>query len=488
MRKTLSLVLLLFAGACVSSGPDPFLVDIQERTQKVDVLLQGEKKAREKLARQVSALAEKVQVLQETLDRERALSASREAQRKRDWSLGWSRLEGEIAGLRENTAKTLRALALQARTALEGLARLEKGLGGLRRAQEETARLAGENNKALRGAEAGRAALEKNLASLEKGAARAAAERAGILARLEQVERKVEGLPARFPRPKGKERLSGIESRLARVESSVKRLERLWEEDVRGILSGLADSLRSRRGEAEALAKRLDLLEKKVQAASMRGARRAMPPSSVPASKPVQKVLAQSKAGAGRAAGELPLPLAAGGEQENPWDPVTGLGTRTWPWLVGMGAFLFLLLVWALKGNGSGAEVGETAREEGTRDGGRETLESPGKPASSTGVSPPRSSSQGPALFPGARAPGPDGELPPTRVMAELAPGGEGSREEDRIREALRILETSPLCLADPEVQVEPDKETGKVRIFFWVPGFATPEEIRELASRVESL
>ncbi|HHI69143.1 MAG TPA: hypothetical protein ENJ97_07470, partial [Planctomycetes bacterium] len=249
MRKSLSLVLLLFAGACVSSGPDPFLVDIQERTQKVEVLLQGEKKARDKLARQVSALAEKVQTLQETLDRERALSASREAQRKKDWSLGWSRLEGEIARLSENSARTLKSLSLQVRTALEGLARLEKGLGDLRRAQEETARLAGENRKALQGAEGRSAAAEKSLASLEKGITRAAAERAGILARLEQVERKVEGLPARFPKPEGKERFSGLESRLARVESSVKELERLWKEDVRGILPELADSLRSRRGE-----------------------------------------------------------------------------------------------------------------------------------------------------------------------------------------------------------------------------------------------
>ncbi len=492
MRRTLSLVLLLSAGGCVSSGPDPFLVDIQERTQKTEVLLQGEKKAREKLARQVSSLLETVRSLREELDREGTRAASREAERKKQWSLGWSRLEGRLASLEESTTKILQALALRVQTALDGLARLEKGLGDLQRSREETARGLRENTKALQAVQAGTAALEKSLSSLEEGAARAAEERAGILARLEKQGKLLSGLPSKFPKPENQKlfsRISRIESRLALLENSVKELRRLWEADVRGVLSELKDSLRFGRGETAALARRLEELEKKVRAAPWKKEPgRVEGPASLPASKPSGILAARSRPVPSRRAGALPAPLAAGGEGENPWDPATGLGARTWPWLLGMGAFLFLLLVWALKGNASQAEEGERFPEAEVGGPGGGPGAEGGEAALPPRGSAVRPSSRGQAVIPASRTSGPAGDLPPTRVMAELAPGREGAGAEERVREALRILESSPLCLADPEIQVEPDKETGKTRIFFWVPGFATPEEIRELASRVESL
>ncbi len=500
MRRLLFAVLLPFLASCVSSGPDPFLVDIQERTQKVETLLQGEKKAREKLARQVSALLDTAKTLREQLERETSLAASREQERKRDWSAGLARWEQDLASLAESTGKAFRALGLQVQSALAGLARLEKKWQESQKGREQAGRLAEENAKAARELADRVAALEKGLSSLEKGLTRASAERAGILARLAEMEKALEGMPSKFPKSPGRELFSGLQSRMERVERGLERLRTIWEEDVRGVLSGLSHSLRSWSGKTEDLAVRLDQLEEKVRKASFRRNGGATPPSTrkaphpFPASRPFRLAPARAKAAGGPIAKVGP-PVALQETGKNPWDAVTGLGARTWPWLVGMGALLFFLLAWALKGGEAPAEKEEEGEEEGKRGHGR-GASGQDEPADRVGGASLRASRKGPAgeaalvssPFAAQRNASPGEELPPARVLAELPLEKEGEDREVRVRKALEILESSALCLADPEVQVETDQAGGKIRIFFWAPGFAPSEEIQELASRLESL
>ena len=500
MKRRLSLFLLLLGWGCVSSGPDPFLVDIQERTQKVEVLLQGEKKEREKLARRVSTLLEAARILQEKLDREREAASLREEAGKRDRAAWRTRLEQSLASLAEGTGKALQNLSLQVKTALAGLARVEKGLQDLERAGAQESRLAEERSREIQKLEDRISPLEKGLRSVERGIARAAAERSGILARLGDVAAALKNLPSKFPKPQTGNPFPGLEPRLSALETSVDRLRRIWEEDIRGVLSGLKESLVSWREETTALEGKLARLEAKVQAASLAREGAATRPSDVPAavtkpSEPSSRPTFVKKSGRPGEAlplpsrpavgpGETSLPGMSSMETDgNPWDPVTGLGARSWPWLVGIGAFLFLLLLWALRGNASPVEEEERG---GKRDepGGEIGLERPLSTSPTRRA--PSSSRRLPPSTPSGAAE--EEDLPPTRVLAELPSGKGGEDEETRIRRALGILETSPLCLADPPVQVEPDPETGKVRIFFWVPGFATPGEIEELASRVESL
>ncbi len=523
MRKAWFLFLGVLLPSCVSSGPDPFLVDVQERTQKLEVLLQGEKKARERLSRRVTEIQDSLAALQEKLDRNLSRVLSFEEEGKKERVAGLGRLESRMEELRAGTAKVFRDLYLQVKTALSGLARVEKSLGAFEAARKETEKKVSAGLDATRNLAAGVEALGDGLRSLEEGAARAGRERAGILAELGRLEKTLRTLPAKFPRipepvnplPEWKALAASLEKRLASLEASLGELERLWAEDLKGLLAGVEDSLRKDRGRWKALAARLEAMEVrlgKIGAPSRAPASEPFRGKAGASSRPGGKALPRPstasarEGGPSRGRGEVPPPptrvppSSITVEGERAWDPVTGLGAASWPWLLGMGAFLFFLLVWALKG-GNGEERGDlpVRDEEGpplrAMEGSREGGDGGGKesPARSPSREDPSLGEGRPVLSSRVRAgevppPGDPGEKPPSRILVEIPLGREAGEEDALVRRALKLLEVSPLCLADPPVQVEPDRASGKIRVSFWVPGFALPEEIQELASRLERL
>ena len=156
------------------------------------------------------------------------------------------------------------------------------------------------------------------------------------------------------------------------------------------------------------------------------------------------------------------------------------LETPTWPWLAGGGGALLLFLLWALR---SGRRRPRPAPVDAapSRPRPRPDRAAPAPPASiDSGI---RQTSTAPAAVATEAAE----DAPPRRVMVDLEapPGGD---EGELGRAAADLLARSPLVLVEPGPEQVPRPGGRGVRLFFHLPGFATPAAREELLERLHRL